>query len=889
MTTARPSTSGQMTINLPGVIKTLGESLYSDPSVSVRELIQNANDTCVVRQAEDPNAPPAEIHIRFDAWRRTLTVEDNGAGMTEDEVKEFLTVIGSSNTDQVRARLEEMGERSLSERLIGRFGLGLLSAFIIGDRIEFVTLSYKEGAEPIWWECDGGQEYKMGPAEGKIKAGTTVTVYVNAKHVGMLKEDKLTDLIHLYAEMLEVPIYLDPIPKPINAMSAPWHREATEAEYRQFVADRYPDDSILDVIPIEVSEDDGKFKVGGVLFVPKQPLFIVKEHGDAIIYVRRMFVCKDERTLLPEWAKFVKGVVESPNLRETTSREAILHDENFERVQKALAKVILDYLTRVSTESPRLFKEIVTNHNLVIKAWAIASDELFDRIKDIVLFTTDAGTINLPRYFEMSRYSKGTTAAGDSSKRYIFYFTTPGGAGQHTMLFAAKGLRVIDAQHFPDDGFLQKYANRHEDIILKRLDVGGEFIFEELERRERKWVDLEEEYGHQRIDARVVRFMPEDIPAVLIYPETEPVSDQVDGLLADPNLSAPLKNLVKQMWEDREKQRKGRISAGGILYVNANNQVVQKLVDLGLGDYEVQEVMIVIYNNALMLSTQGARMALAPESAKKIFEGNNRAIAALMSKIYEVRDLKAHHLAELGERAAAQLTAGEKAAPSQPRPARLETTSVEPTLHITCLLAVPFDKEYDILLEALRDVLEVAPYFWQVSRADKRFFANDVPNNMSEWIARAQCFAADISEMNENVMMEVGLMYWGYPSKPLILLQRDSVQSRIVDLGGRMRVKYPWGDTPDQVRIAAALREEIKKFDELKNLKGQAHYLSARLMRADFIQPRLAAALAERYETVEELLATDVANITRDLGARFAPTGVVQSIQDYLREVCGLK
>lgn len=730
----------------------------------------------------------------------------------------------------------------------------------------------------------------MGPGEGKTRPGTTVTVFVNPKHIGMLKDDKLTDMIHLYAELLEVPIYLDPIPKPINAMSAPWHREAASAEFRQFVADRYPNDSILDIIPIEISEDDGKFKVGGVLFVPKQPLFIVKEHGDVIVYVRRMYVCKDERTLLPDWAKFVKGVIESPNLRETTSREAILHDENFERVQRALGRAILDYLTRVASDNPRLFKEIVTNHNLVIKAWAIASDELFDRIKDIVLFTTDAGTISLPRYFEMSRYSKG--AAANGGKRHIFYFTTPGGAGQHTMLFAAKGLRVIDAQNFPDEGFLQKYANRHEDVILRRLDVGGDFIFEELERRERKWVELEEVYLHQRIDAKVVRFLPEDIPAVLIFPETEPVSDQVDGLLADPNLSAPLKNLVKQMWDDREKQRRGRISAGGILYVNANNPVIQKLADLDLSDYEVQDVMIVIYNNALMLSTQGARMYLAPESAKKIFESNNRTIGALMTKIYEVRELKAHQLVEMGERAVSQLSKSQSSdAGARAAAASVATMapSVEQTKHIQCLVALPFDEAYTPVLEALRDVLEVAPYFWQVVRADKRYFKNDVSNNLAAWVTRAHCYVVDISELNENVMMELGLMYWAYPNRPLILVQQEGTQHRVVDLGARFRIKYPWGDPPNQESIAAALRGEIKKFDDIMNLKGEAHYLSPRLMRADFIQPKLANALAERFETVEELLAREPGTISRDLGSRIAPTGVVESVQEYLRDVCGIR
>src|SRR5262249_10239833 len=155
-----------------------------------------------------------------------------------------------------------------------------------------------------------------------------------------------------------------------------------------------------------INEDDGKFKVGGVLFVPKQPGVIVREHGDVIVYVRHMFVCKNERTVLPEWAKFVKGIIESPNLRETTSREALLHDENLQRVRNALGQLILDHLTRIEKENQRVFKEIVTNHNSVMKAWAVVSDELFQRVRDIVLFQADNGPINLPNYFKASRLSK---------------------------------------------------------------------------------------------------------------------------------------------------------------------------------------------------------------------------------------------------------------------------------------------------------------------------------------------------------------------------------------------------------------------------------------------------------------------------------------------------
>jgi hypothetical protein len=531
-----------------------------------------------------------------------------------------------------------------------------------------------------------------------------------------------------------------------------------------------------------------------------------------------------------------------------------------------------------------LFKEIVTNHNIVIKAWAIVADELFDRIKDIVLFETDAGMINLQRYFEVSRFSK-LAQEEDNGKRYIFYFTAPGGAGQYGVLFAAKGIRVIDSTQFPDESFLQKYAEKDKKVALRRLDVSGGFIFEKLEHRQRKWVDLEEAYADHRIDANVVQFIPEDIPAVLIYHETEPVStDQVDRLLADPNLSTNLKSLVRQMWEDREKHHKSKVTGGGILYVNANNPVVQKLADFDLFDYEIQNVLIVIYNNALMLSLQGQKRAMTPENAKRVFDGNNRAIEALMNKIYEVRELRAQEFVAITDEPSSVEKTVEVGQSAQPR-----QEGVNQTLHTTCFVALPFTQEYEIVYEALQDVLEAAPYFWEVVRADERFFANDIPKNVAYWIARSHCYAVDLSEGNANVMMELGHIYWGYPSRPLFLLQRENTEPlHQKDLGARLRITYPWGDSPNRKRIADALREEIKKFEDIKQLHGRAHYLSALAMQAEWISSKLAQALAEQYETVEDLLNVEAEVITKEIGGQIARPGTVHDIQNYMREQCEL-
>lgn len=398
-------------------------------------------------------------------------------------------------------------------------------------------------------------------------------------------------------------------------------------------------------------------------------------------------------------------------------------------------------------------------------------------------------------------------------------------------------------------------------------------------------MEIEETYSRLRIDAKVVQFVPDTIPAVLIFPETEEVEDQVETLLADPNLSAPLKNLVRQMCEDRKRERRGKVSAGGILYVNANNSVMQQLADLDhQTDYDIQDVMIFIYNNALVLSTQGAKRALMPESAKIVFEGNNRVVSNLVTKIQEVRELQKRQLAGLGSE---KLLADHSAAAATTPPAK-PVVSGEQTRHITCFVALPFDEEYKVVLEALRDVLEAPPYYWEVKRADQRLYRPSVPENVGHWIARANCYAVDLTGGNDNVLMEVGLMHWGYSDRPLILMQREGEPIRLANLGERIRVSYPWGDPPDQAAIAAALQEHIRSREDIGKLKGEAHYLSVRAMRdADWVPPRVAEALAEEYETVEEFVEQDPKKVAKKPG-RNVPESVVSAIQDYLREQCGL-
>jgi molecular chaperone HtpG len=856
--------SGKLTINLPNVIRTLGEYLYSDPNVAVRELLQNAHDTCVVAQAVDADGNQRQIHVRADTFERILIVQDNGAGMTEAEVRKFLTVIGSSRTDEVRGQLEALGQQDVADRLIGRFGIGLLAAFIIGDRVEFRTRSRKEGSPLITWECDGGAEYRISKLEEtNFPFGTTVTLHVNPEYLGILNAGELERLIHRYADLLRVPIYLGDNPRPINIMTAPWDRSASLDEYREFLEGRFPHDGVLDIITLDINEDAGKTRVRGVLFIPKQPQLIVREYGDVTIYCHRYFVCDEERKLLPPWARFVRGLIDTPTLREMASREAVLRDENYERVQAALGRTLLQYLSDRHRSDPKLFREIVTSHNTVIKAWAVACDELFERVKDMVVFLTDDGRLSLPQYFQRS----GSIFADstEDAVRRIFFFTTRGGSVQQSMLFKAKGLPVIDASSFPDVEFLTKYSQTTEGVELHHLDgTALGFIFDPVTNKERKWRELEAAYGDLHINAEVVCFVPDTIPAVLFQQGSESLTEAKD-LLQDPSLSPTIKSLLRRAIEQQQRA----IQPGTeTLYLNANNVVVSTLVEVDLKTTEAMEVVRAVYYNASLFSVQGGK-PLLPKRAKEIFEGNNRTLATLMSKIIEVRRLQDRIVP-------AQLKAELPAAGPSVRERQPE--------HIMCFFAVPFRDEYDVVLEALRSVLEDAPYFWEVARADRKFFERTVPDNVGMWISRAQCYVVELSDCNPNVMMELGQMYWGYPGRPIYLLQREGSKPDIVDLGARLRIKYPWSDRPSREDIERTLRAEFAKFTELPSAANKRHYLSAYAMKdLKWIDQQIKQQVAQRYTTIEEFVSRDSKLIAEDMREYGVPVDLVKVIQDGLR------
>lgn len=259
----------EIKINLPGLLKMLGSNIYAEPDVAVREMLQNAHDTCIIRKTKDKKFSELRIEVSYNFDRKTLTFSDNGAGMTEEELHENLATIGRSFTNIQKKELQGAGAQE-ALLLIGQFGIGLLSAFSISEQVEVFTKSYLPGSSGFKWVCEGDIHYTVEPAE-KAETGTRVVLHVTDSNLVLLDETRLRQAIKKYADFLSIPISLNG--HQINSCTPPWLQEREYTEYADYIKARY-DLYPLAILPFAIPEP---LPLDGLLFVPMIPFELTRD------------------------------------------------------------------------------------------------------------------------------------------------------------------------------------------------------------------------------------------------------------------------------------------------------------------------------------------------------------------------------------------------------------------------------------------------------------------------------------------------------------------------------------------------------------------------------------------------------------------------------------
>ncbi len=550
-------------LHLPGLLKVLAEHLYSNRQVGVRELIQNAHDSCLRRaiKSGDPDYRP-RIDISVDQPRQVLTIRDNGSGLTAEEIDEYLATIGRSYTRELREDLGMMS-RAEAEQLIGQFGFGFLSAFLLANEVTLTTRSFAEGAPALCWRSSGDEYYETTPG-CREQPGTTIELAVKPAAAFVLQRQLLIETVQKYADFLPIPIHMDNDPQPLNLMRPPWEADDPQAATMQYIDRAFKLSDPLCVIPlrervVDLGHDSVRTPLQGFLFVPPQSVASIYEYGDVSVYIRGMFITDGERDLLPPWARFVRGVVECPVLQPTASREAIHQDDAYLAIQQALEEQLGDALRHLALEQPATWRKIVRGHTDVIMGWAVRDNEFFEQVADIVTFRTSRGQLNLPEYLQLT----GGT---------LYYVTKELGSLQEQLLAEGHDVPVIDASQFVTAPFLEKYAAGRPGVGLARLDTEQSHLLRSVP--EEPFEIVLAHYRERGIRAEIAAFRPPEVPALMMYPQDADFLLEARRAMQAEELPGPIAGLVGE-YIDGQVESEDELR--GTLYVNASCPLIQKL------------------------------------------------------------------------------------------------------------------------------------------------------------------------------------------------------------------------------------------------------------------------------------------------------------------------
>lgn len=581
-------TQQQFQIHLPGLLKVLAESLYSTKKVAIRELLQNAHDSCVRRSVEGgQRGYRPRVDVSIDPARRVLTIRDNGSGLAREEVVDYLSTIGRSYTRDLGERLAILAPEEAA-KLIGQFGLGFLSAFLIASQVTLTTRSMQPGSPALRWHSEGDVHYDLTPAS-RDEIGTTVELLIKPSAAFVLNEDVLVETIRRYADFLPVPIYVGGMSQPVNLMAPPWESPDPQTQTLDYIERAFHMQEPLCVVPlsdqeINLGHDTMVVPLNGFLFVPPSSVASVREYGDLIVFIRRMFICDRQRDLLPPWARFVRGVIDCPALQPTASREEIHQDETFVLVRQALETQLVAGLRHIAQNDPATWKRIVRGHSDVITGWAAQDIEFFEQVADMVVFRTSRGLLSLPEYLGLT---SGT----------VYYVTRELGSLQEQLLGEGRGVPVLDASWFGVEPFLDKYAGWKRDIQLVQMDGEASQLLRPVAAA--PFARLLEYYRSRGVRARVAAFRPGEVPAVMMYPQDAEFLIEARHALDAGELPGPLAGFVSDFMR---KKSAGEDEIKGTLYLNATCPLITRLVESPPAEASLQAVLALVYQVARLFA-----------------------------------------------------------------------------------------------------------------------------------------------------------------------------------------------------------------------------------------------------------------------------------------------
>ncbi|MCM0648300.1 molecular chaperone HtpG [Clostridium swellfunianum] len=611
--------NGNISIHTENIFPIIKKWLYSDKDIFVRELISNSSDAisklkrlASIGEAKIDDNTKFQIKVQFNKDNNTIKFTDNGIGMTAEEVKKYINQVAFSGAEDFLAKYKDkMDEQN---QIIGHFGLGFYSAFMVAEKVEIDTLSYQEGAEAVKWSCSGGTEYEIGESDRKER-GTTVTLFLDEEGKEFLDEFKLREIIEKHCSFLPTEIYLEDEKeekkeerKPLNDTQPLWMKnpkECTDEEYKDFYQKVFRDfKEPLFWIHLNV---DYPFNLKGILYFPKLKHELDASEGQIKLYNNQVFVADNIKEIIPEFLLLLKGVIDCADLPLNVSRSFLQKDSNVIKISKHITKKVADKLTEMFKKERDKYNSFWEDINVFIKYGCMRDESFYDKVKDIIIFkTTNGEYLTLKQYLENNK---------EKHENKVFYVNDENQQAQYIRMFKENSLEAIILNSAIDSHFINFLEMKENGVQFNRIDSDLTDVLKDtaVGQDENASKELEQIFkanlDNDKLNIKIESLKATRIPAIMLLSEHSRRMQEMSAMFGGMD--------VKNMFPNEET-----------LVLNRNSDLINSLIDMNQDENKKETAKMIcehIYDLALIGNKQ-----LDAEAMAKFIERSNKILEKLV-------------------------------------------------------------------------------------------------------------------------------------------------------------------------------------------------------------------------------------------------------------------
>lgn len=617
---------GSISIHAENIFPIIKKWLYSDKDIFIRELISNGCDAVnkykkliSLGEAKGNADENYKIKVSIDKENSALIFEDNGIGMTAEEVEKYINQVAFSGAeDFFNTYKDKMNEEN---DIIGHFGLGFYSSFMVSKKVQIDTLSYKENATPVRWVSEDGLEFELTQSDNRETRGTTITLFLADDSKEFLEEYTVRNIIDKYCSFLPVDIYLETIKTeetkedevvdttPINDTNPLWlkaPKDCTDEEYKEFYRKVFKTfDEPLFWIHLNV---DYPFNLKGILYFPKLKNEFELIEGKVKLYNNQVFVADNIKEVIPEFLLLLKGVIDCPDLPLNVSRSFLQNDRDVSKISKHIVKKVADKLKSLYKNERENYEKFWDDIQVFIKFGCLKDESFYDKVKDSILFKTiNSQYITLNDYLENCK---------EKHENKVFYVSNEEQQSQYIKLFKDYGLDAVILDSTIDNHFISMIEFKNQGVHFNRIDADLSDILKENDNEDNKEIktDIENLFkdviGDRINNYSVESLKSEDTPAIILISEQSRRMSEMRSQFAGMDFG---------MSFEEEKT----------LVINNNSSIVKKLVSLK--DDESKKEQISLICNQIVDIALLSNKELDSKQLDEFIKRNNQLMSMVIS------------------------------------------------------------------------------------------------------------------------------------------------------------------------------------------------------------------------------------------------------------------